>query len=178
MAAPATHQGEVALDPDHETAGELIVATGLRTAAPAFHLVFTERLAEESAAGRANGPLRGPAPQAVGLAASVAAGPVPSRRDRRRLVDRAPHVIAHRWTGQQYQRGCSEKESAHPTTTIRGGDEASGLVVAKERNGSGVAAVAHQQRAARLARIDDAWRRRGQRSASRTVLQIDDVDTL
>ena len=34
------------------------------------------------------------------------------------------------------------------------------------------------ERQRRLARIDDAWRRRGQRSASRTVLQIDDVDTL
>lgn len=34
------------------------------------------------------------------------------------------------------------------------------------------------ERQRRLARIDDAWRCRGQRSASRTVLQIDDVDTL
>ena len=52
VAAPGVDPGVVALDPDHKTTGELIVASALHAAKPAFGLMFAERLAEERAAGR------------------------------------------------------------------------------------------------------------------------------
>ena len=56
---------------------------------------------------------RGPE-TALRIGPEVVKAVLPARQDRRRrLVDRAPHVIGHRWAGQQYQRGCSEKEFAH-----------------------------------------------------------------
>ena len=50
MAAAATHSGIVALEPRYIAAGKLIVATGLRAAAPAIHLMPAERLIGESVA--------------------------------------------------------------------------------------------------------------------------------
>ena len=89
MAALSIGPGIVALDADHEAAGKLIVATGLHAAEPALRLMSAERLAEKSAAGRADDPLGLPGPQAAHMAADVAAGPAPNRNDRRRrcLVD-------------------------------------------------------------------------------------------
>src|SRR5207245_8305412 len=92
MAAFGIGPGIVALDADHEAAGELIVATGLRPAKPAVQGVFAERLAVKSAAGRAHGPVLRLRPQTAGMAADVAAAPAPNRNDRRRRVDGKAHL--------------------------------------------------------------------------------------
>jgi hypothetical protein len=78
VTAPATHKGIVAAEPRYKTAGKLIVATGLRAATPAIHLVSAERLIGKGAAWRPDNPFRRLAPKPVSLAARVAAGPIPN----------------------------------------------------------------------------------------------------
>src|ERR1700722_7453412 len=106
QAAAATHGGIVDLEPRYIAAGKLIVATGLRAAAPAIHLVPAERLIGESAALSPDNPFRRLAPKAVGLAADVAAGPIPSGSCRdRRLVEEGLLIGRDRRTHKHSQRG-------------------------------------------------------------------------
>src|SRR5260221_11197779 len=86
MAAFGIGPGIVALDADHEAAGELIVAPGLRAAKPTVQRVFAEGLAVKSAAGRAHDPVLRLRPHTACMAADVAAAPAPNRDDRRRLI--------------------------------------------------------------------------------------------
>jgi hypothetical protein len=76
MAALGVRPGIVALDADHEAAGELVVATGLHAAMPAIHLMSAERLAEKIAAGRADDPFGrlGPQAEPVQLQAGTTTG--------------------------------------------------------------------------------------------------------
>src|SRR5262249_12060335 len=109
VAALGVRPGIVALDADHEAAGKLIVATGLRTADPAMLIMFAERLAEKIAAGRAHDPVLLRGPQSARMPHEVAAAPAPNRDGRRRcLIDWKAHVGRDRWTHQRNQRGRCE----------------------------------------------------------------------
>ena len=119
MAALGIGPGIVALDADHEAAGELIVATGLHAAKPAIDMVSAQRLAEKIAAGRPVGPIL-LGPQAAGMAAEEAAAPAPNRHNwRRRLVDGRAHVGRGRWTHQRHQRDRSEEEFPHDAPPVK-----------------------------------------------------------
>src|SRR6266700_6637283 len=114
VAALGIRPGIVALNADHEAAGKLIVATGLRTADPAMLIVLAERLAKKIAAGRAHDPVFLRGPQTARMAAEVAAAPAPDRDGRRRrLIDGKAHVGRARWAHQRNQRGRCEQEFPH-----------------------------------------------------------------
>src|SRR5215470_1853328 len=114
VAAFGIRPGIVALDADHEAAGELIVATGLGAADEAMLIVLAERLAKKIAAGRAHDPVLLRGPQTARMAAEIAAAPAPNRDDRRRrLIDGKAHVGRARRARQRNQRGRCEQEFPH-----------------------------------------------------------------